>query len=386
MKTLSLLGSTGSIGCNVLDVVRRFPDRYQICGLAAGKNISKLCEQVLEFDPDCISVAEESDAAILKERLPVQYRDRILFGASGSEEVAALVPADMTISAIVGAAGLLPTLAAIEAGKDIGLANKETLVMAGKLVMDACKRKNVKLLPVDSEHSAIFQSLEAGRREDVKKIILTASGGPFRKKTYEELQEVTPAQALNHPNWDMGQKISIDSATLMNKGLEVIEAKWLFAMSVDTIDVVVHPQSIVHSLVEFQDGSVIAQLGMPDMRIPIAYALSYPQRLAMDLPALNLAQCSTLEFHEPDFERFPALSLAFQAIKQGGVLPAVLNAANEVAVAAFLDGAISFLDIAVTVATVMGEVATGSEDSIDEILQADARAREVASVIIGSKS
>ncbi len=384
MKTLSLLGSTGSIGCNVLDVVRRFPDRYQICGLAAGKNIFRLCEQVLEFDPDCISVAEESDVAILKEKLPVQYRDRILFGASGSEEVAALAPADMTISAIVGAAGLLPTLAAIEAGKDIGLANKETLVMAGKLVMDACKRKNVKLLPVDSEHSAIFQSLEAGRREDFKKIILTASGGPFRKKTYEELQGVTSAQALKHPNWDMGPKISIDSATLMNKGLEVIEAKWLFAMSVDTIDVVVHPQSIVHSLVEFQDGSVIAQLGMPDMRIPIAYALSYPQRLAMDLPALNLAQCSTLEFHEPDFERFPALSLAFQAIKQGGVLPAVLNAANEVAVAAFLDGAISFLDIAATVATVMGEVSSGSEDSIDEILQADARAREVAGIIIGS--
>ncbi len=386
MKTLSLLGSTGSIGCNVLDVVRRFPDRYQICGLAAGKNISKLYEQILEFDPDCISVADESDAEILKEKLPVQYRDWVLSGAAGSEEVAALAPADMTISAIVGAVGLLPTLAAIESGKDIGLANKETLVMAGKLVMDACKRKKVKLLPIDSEHSAIFQSLEAGRREDVRKIILTASGGPFRKKTYAELQEVTPAQALNHPNWNMGKKISIDSASLMNKGLEVIEAKWLFDMSVDTIDVVVHPQSIVHSLVEFQDGSVIAQLGMPDMRIPIAYALSYPQRLTLDLPGLNLAQCSTLEFHDPDFERFPALSLAFQAIEKGGVLPAVLNAANEVAVAAFLDGAISFLDIAATVATVMGEVTTGSEDSIDEILQADARARRVASIIIDGKS
>jgi len=386
MKTLSLLGSTGSIGCNVLDVVRRFPDRYQICGLAAGKNIAKLCDQVLEFDPDSISVAEESDVVLLKEKLPAKYKEHIFFGTSGSEEVAALASADMTISAIVGAAGLLPTLAAIEAGKDIGLANKETLVMAGKLVMDACKRKNVKLLPVDSEHSAIFQSLEAGRKQDVKKIILTASGGPFRKKTYEELQEVTPAQALNHPNWDMGQKISIDSATLMNKGLEVIEAKWLFDMSVETIDVVVHPQSIVHSLVEFQDGSVIAQLGIPDMRIPIAYALSYPERLAIDLPGLNLAQCSTLEFHEPDFERFPALSLAFQAIEHGGVQPAVLNAANEVAVAAFLDEAISFLDIAATVATVMGKVATGSENSIDDILQADARAREVASAIISSKS
>ncbi len=386
MKTLSLLGSTGSIGCNVLDVVRSFPDRYQICGLAAGKNISKLSEQVLEFDPECISVADESGAEKLKRELPLKYSDRILYGTSGSEEVAALAPADMTISAIVGAAGLLPTLAAIEAGKDIGLANKETLVMAGKIVMDACKRKNIKLLPVDSEHSAIFQSLEAGRRQDVAKIILTASGGPFRERSYEELQNVTPAQALNHPNWDMGQKISIDSATLMNKGLEVIEAKWLFDMSVDTIDVVVHPQSIVHSLVEFQDGSVIAQLGIPDMRIPIAYALSYPRRLAMDLPGLNLAQCSTLEFHEPNLERFPALSLAFQAIEYGGVLPAVLNAANEVAVAAFLSDAISFLDIAATVATVMEKVSSGSEDSLDDILQADTQAREVASAIISSKS
>lgn len=384
MKTLSLLGSTGSIGCNVLDVVRHFPDLYNVCGLAAGKNIAKLREQVLEFEPDCISVAQEEDAEILRKELPGSYRDKILFGTEGSQEVAAFTSADMTISAIVGAAGLLPTLAAIEAGKDIGLANKETLVMAGKLVMDLCSRKKVKLLPVDSEHSAIFQSLEAGRQDDVAKIILTASGGPFREKSYDELTTVTPAQALNHPNWDMGQKISIDSATLMNKGLEVIEAKWLFDMSVDTIDVVVHPQSIVHSLVEFQDGSVIAQLGIPDMRIPIAYALSYPRRLKMDLPGLNLAQCSNLEFHEPDYERFPALSLAFDAIEHGGVLPAVLNAANEVAVAAFLAEEISFLDIAATVATVMEKVREGSEDSIDDILHADFLAREEARSIIVS--
>ena len=384
MKTLSLLGSTGSIGCNVLDVVRHFPDLYNVCGLAAGKNIAKLREQVLEFEPDCISVAQEEDAEILRKELPGSYRDKILFGTEGSQEVAAFTSADMTISAIVGAAGLLPTLAAIEAGKDIGLANKETLVMAGKLVMDLCSRKKVKLLPVDSEHSAIFQSLEAGRQDDVAKIILTASGGPFREKSYDELTTVTPAQALNHPNWDMGQKISIDSATLMNKGLEVIEAKWLFGMSVDTIDVVVHPQSIVHSLVEFQDGSVIAQLGIPDMRIPIAYALSYPRRLKMDLPGLNLAQCSNLEFHEPDYERFPALSLAFDAIEHGGVLPAVLNAANEVAVAAFLAEEISFLDIAATVATVMEKVREGSEGSIDDILHADFLAREEARSIIVS--
>lgn len=384
MKTLSLLGSTGSIGCNVLDVVRNFPDRYQVCALAAGRNISKLCEQVLEFKPACISVAEEEDVELLRKELPGSFSDKILFGTEGSQEVAAFHSADMTISAIVGAAGLLPTLAAIEAGKDIGLANKETLVMAGKLVMDLCSRKKVNLLPVDSEHSAIFQSLEAGRRDDVAKIILTASGGPFRQKSHEELTAVTPAQALDHPNWDMGQKISIDSSTLMNKGLEVIEAKWLFDMSVDTIDVVVHPQSIVHSLVEFQDGSVIAQLGIPDMRIPIAYALSYPRRLKMDLPGLNLAQCSNLEFHEPDYERFPALSLAFQAIEYGGVLPAVLNAANEVAVAAFLAEEISFLDIAETVAKVMEKVREGSEDSIEDILHADFLAREEARSIIAA--
>ncbi len=384
MKTLSLLGSTGSIGCNVLDVVRNFPDRYQVCALAAGRNINKLCEQVLEFKPGCISVAEEEDAELLRKELPGSFSDKILFGTEGSQEVAAFHSADMTISAIVGAAGLLPTLAAIEAGKDIGLANKETLVMAGKLVMGLCSRKKVKLLPVDSEHSAIFQSLEAGRQEDVAKIILTASGGPFRQKSYDELTAVTPAQALDHPNWDMGPKISIDSATLMNKGLEVIEAKWLFDMFVDTIDVVVHPQSIVHSLVEFQDGSVIAQLGIPDMRIPIAYALSYPRRLKMDLPGLNLAQCSNLEFHNPDYERFPALSLAFQAIEYGGVLPAVLNAANEVAVAAFLAEEISFLDIAATVAKVMEKVREGSEDSIEDILHADFLAREEARSIIAA--
>ncbi|MEN8200823.1 MAG: 1-deoxy-D-xylulose-5-phosphate reductoisomerase, partial [Thermodesulfobacteriota bacterium] len=301
-------------------------------------------------------------------------------------KVAALASAEMAISAIVGAAGLLPTLAAIEAGKDIGLANKETLVMAGKLVMDRCREKGVKLLPVDSEHSAIFQALEAGDRQDVAKIILTASGGPFRQKSQEELESVSPKQALNHPNWDMGRKISIDSATLMNKGLEVIEAKWLFDVTVDAIEVVVHPQSIVHSLVEFQDGSVLAQLGIPDMRIPIAYALSYPRRLPLSLPALSLAQCSNLEFHDPDYERFPALGLAFQAINHGGVLPAVLNAANEVAVAAFLDERISFLDIAATVAKVMEKVQEGSEDSIDDILEADRRAREEALALITAAS
>jgi 1-deoxy-D-xylulose-5-phosphate reductoisomerase len=386
MKTLSLLGSTGSIGCNVLDVVRSFPDLYTIVGLAAGKNIKKLQEQVVEFKPELISVADEEDAGRLRQELPVQYRDRVVHGSSGAQEVGALSSATMTISAIVGAAGLLPTLAAIEAGKEIGLANKETLVMAGKLVMDSCQRKGINLLPVDSEHSAIFQALEAGHHEDLNKIILTASGGPFRKKSQQELQSVTPAQALAHPNWNMGRKISIDSATLMNKGLEVIEAKWLFDVPVDSIEVVVHPQSIVHSLVEFQDGSVMAQLGIPDMRIPIAYALSYPRRLPLRLESLNLYQCASLEFSEPDYERFPALSLAFAAIKAGGVLPAVLNAANEVAVDAFLDGRISFLDIALTVEKVMTKVHQGSEKNIDDILSADRLAREEASAVINTES
>lgn len=385
MKTLSLLGSTGSIGCNVLDVVRRFPGLYRVVALAAGRNIGKLIEQVLEFDPELVSCGDRVVAEQLVHALPPQYKKRIRYGSEGSQEVAAIDSADMTVSAIVGAAGLLPTLAAIDAGKDIGLANKETLVMAGKLVMDRCREKGVKLLPVDSEHSAIFQALDAGHRDDVAKIILTASGGPFREKSLLELQSVSPDQALAHPNWDMGRKISIDSASLMNKGLEVIEAKWLFGVSVDEIHVVIHPQSIVHSLVEFQDGSVIAQLGIPDMRIPIAYALSYPRRLPMSLPGLNLAQCSNLEFHDPDYERFPALSLAFTAIRKGGVLPAVLNAANEIAVAAFLDEKISFLDIAATVAKVMEQVKDGSEDDLDDILAADRQARDVANALIASK-
>ncbi|MBC8207662.1 MAG: 1-deoxy-D-xylulose-5-phosphate reductoisomerase [Desulfobulbaceae bacterium] len=382
MKQLSLLGSTGSIGRNVLDVVRRFPDQFSVAALAAGRNVELLAEQVVEFKPDLISVMDESSVEDLQARLPREYRQRIVWGSQGNQEVAAMGGADMTISAIVGAAGLLPTLAAIEAGKDIGLANKETLVMAGKLVMDAVNRKQVRLLPIDSEHSAIFQALEAGRRQDVAKIILTASGGPFRTKNLEALATATPAQALNHPNWEMGQKISIDSATLMNKGLEVIEARWLFDVPVDTIEVVVHPQSVVHSLVEFQDGSVVAQLGIPDMRIPIAYALTYPKRLPLALQSLQLSQCGNLEFHAPDYDRFPALGLAFGAIRDGGILPAVLNAANEVAVAAFLAGDISFPAIAETVAAVLQQVRKGSEQILDDILSADAKARQVARELI----
>lgn len=384
MKGISLLGSTGSIGVNVLEVVRQYPDRYRIVAMAAGTNVDLLAEQVLEFKPELVSVIDEDRALALGKLLPSKFKDRIVYGVTGNELVAAVEGCDITMSAIVGAAGLLPTLAAIRAGKDIGLANKETLVMAGKFVMDSVREHGVKLFPVDSEHSAIFQALEAGRKDDVAKIILTASGGPFRGRSLEQLREVTPEQALNHPNWNMGRKISIDSATLMNKGLEVIEARWLFDVAIDAIDVVVHPQSIVHSLVEYRDGSVIAQLGIPDMRIPIAYALSYPERMELGLKPLNLWQCSDLEFNEPDYKCFPALQLAFDAIRNGGTMPAVLNSANEIAVDAFLAGKIQFLQIAETVAKTMDIVKSGSEDSLDDILQADRDARVEAARLIGA--
>jgi len=383
MRRISLLGSTGSIGVNVLDIVRRFPDRFKIVGLAAGCNVESIAAQVVEFAPECISVYDERHAKLLQDRLPSVWHNRICWGDDGNQKIAAHETADMTVSAIVGAAGLQPTLAAIRAGKDVGLANKETLVMAGRIVMDAVAAQGVRMLPVDSEHSAIFQALQAGRREDVKKIILTASGGPFRGKKPEELQRVTREDALNHPKWKMGPKISIDSATLMNKGLEVIEAKWLFGTPVEGIEVLVHPQSIVHSLVEFQDGSVIAQLGIPDMRIPITYALSYPERLALPLPSLNLAECATLDFYQPDHRSFPALELAFGALRSGGVQPAVLNAANEIAVEAFLQGRIDFTSIVDIVSATMGRIQGGNEENLDDILEADAEARRRASLLSG---
>ena len=386
MRCISLLGATGSIGVNVLDVVRQFPERYKIVAMAAGTNVQRLAAQVQEFVPELISVCDEKRAIALRALLPSMFHDRIVHGPEGNILVASFPVADLTLSAIVGAAGLLPTLAAIEAGKDIGLANKETLVMAGKIVMTAVQKKGVRLLPVDSEHSAIFQALEAGRRKDLRKIILTASGGPFRGMSRQELLHVTRDQALNHPNWNMGRKISIDSATLMNKGLEVIEAKWLFEVETEEIEVVVHPQSIVHSLVEYKDGSVLAQLGIPDMRIPISYALSYPARLPLELESLNLSQCGFLEFLEPDYTSFPALKLAFSALASGGVLPAVLNSANEVAVAAFLDLKITFPQIAETVARTMDIVHQGSEDILEDILEADSAARREAHRLIENLS
>jgi 1-deoxy-D-xylulose-5-phosphate reductoisomerase len=378
MRTISLLGSTGSIGKNVLAVVRQFPGRFRVAALAAGGNITELRRQALEFQPDCISIADEGSARNLADSLPREYQDRICWGPEGILRAATVPEADMLVSAVVGSVGLLPTLAAIAAGKDIGLANKETLVMAGKLVMTAVRANGVRLLPIDSEHSAIFQALEAGRREDVSRIILTASGGPFRDRGTDELRDVTPTQALAHPNWDMGRKISIDSATLMNKGLEVIEARWLFDVGLEQISVVVHPQSIVHSLVEFVDGSVVAQLGIPDMRIPIAYALSYPERLGLGLSRLSLSQCGSLSFAKPDYDRFPALRLAFEALTQGGTRPAVLNAANEIAVEAFLAGRLAFLDIAPVVAETLARCGDGDEMDLQAVLAADREARTIA--------
>ena len=378
MKFLALLGSTGSIGVNVLAVVRQFPERYKVVAMSAGTNVQRLAEQIREFRPELVSVCDERRAKELAGLLSEDHRATIVFGQEGNNLVAAFPTAQTTVSAMVGAAGLLPTLAAIAAGKDIGLANKETLVMAGRIVMTAARDNGVRLLPIDSEHSAIFQALEAGQKKDLKKIILTASGGPFLGMNREQLQAVTWQQALKHPNWSMGRKISIDSATLMNKGLEVIEAKWLFDVEVEAIDVVVHPQSIVHSLVEYQDGSVIAQLGIPDMRIPIAYALSYPERLPLPLQSLNLCECANLQFMKPAYASFPALQLAFAAIQKGGVCPAVLNAANEVAVEAFLSAQIRFPQIAETVARTMDIVNKGSDTSLADILQADGEARRVA--------
>jgi 1-deoxy-D-xylulose-5-phosphate reductoisomerase len=336
IKNLSVLGSTGSIGVNALKVAAANPQRFRVRALSAGKNIALLRDQIEIFKPKAVAVLSASLARELKQMLTGSDLPEIVFGADGFKHLATMAEVDTVISAITGAAGLMPTYEGIKAGKEIALANKETMVMAGPLVLKEAERRGVSILPVDSEHSAIFQSLQGHEREDVKRIILTASGGPFRNMTLKEMAEVTAAQALKHPNWEMGPKITIDSATMMNKGLEVIEAKWLFNLEMEQIDVLIHPQSIVHSMVEYRDGSIINQMGVPDMMIPIAYALSYPRHIKTGLPPLELEKVGSLSFEKPDLGRFKCLALALKAASAGGSMPAVLNGANEIAVDAFL--------------------------------------------------
>jgi len=332
-KRIAVLGSTGSIGCQTLDVVQNFPDRFEIIGLAAGTNLDKLAGQAAKHKPRIVSIGRPED--IPKFRSMVDSGVKVVAGTKGMIEVAADERVDMVVTSITGTLGLIPTVEAIKSGKDIALANKETLVAAGELVMSLVRAKGVRLLPVDSEHSAVFQSLAGAGPKDIRRIILTASGGPFLYKTKEELHDVGVHDALKHPNWSMGQKITIDSATLMNKGLEVIEARWLFDTDFDRIDVVVHPQSIIHSMVEFPDGSVIAQLGVPDMKIPIQYALTFPERWANDFPKLDFLSLGELTFLPPRMNEFPCLAMAYQAGRQGGTMPAVMNAANDKAVSLF---------------------------------------------------
>ncbi len=379
-KKLAILGSTGSIGRNTLDIVARFPERFEVVALAAGENVDLLAEQARKFRPKLISCKHPLLADKIREAIPPETK--LLTGKEGALAVATHPEVELVVSAMVGAVGLIPTYEAIRAGKDIALANKETMVMAGELVMRKAEACGVKILPIDSEHSAIFQALQGNRKEDLARIILTASGGPFRTWSKERLAQVTKEEALKHPNWQMGAKITIDSATLMNKGLEVIEAHYLFQVPLEKIEVKIHPQSIVHSLVEYVDGSVIAQLGLPDMRVPIAYALSYPERLPLDLPRLDLVAASPLTFEEPDLEKFPALGLAYQAIKIGGTAPAVLNAANEVAVDAFLKGRLRFDLIPRLVAEVLEVYPFCPVKEIGDVLEADTLARLKAEAVL----
>ena len=375
MKRLSVLGSTGSIGMQALEVVRAHPEAFEVVAMAAGRRLDLFAQQVREFRPHLVSVASRDGAQELQERLrglPV----KICFGEEGLSEVAAYSDAELTLLAVVGATGLKPALAAIRAGKNVALATKEALVMAGALLTTEAAARGVKLLPVDSEHSAIFQCLEGGGSGALKRIILTASGGALRQVPRDRLAFVTPEEALNHPVWSMGKKITIDSATLMNKGLEVIEARWLFDIDAKQVDVILHPQSIVHSLIEYVDGSVLAQLAPPDMRLPILYALSYPARLKNAFPTLDLVQVASLTFEPVDRERFPCLGYAYEAVAMGGTAPAVLNAANEVAVELFLGRQIGFGEIPEVIEASLRGHRPGDGDSLDEILAADREVRE----------
>lgn len=379
-KRLAILGSTGSIGEQTLDVVARHPDRFEVVSIAAGRRVERLIEQARQFTPRVVSVADEGDVAAIREALGPDAE--IVAGTDGLDRVAT-EPADLVVAGLVGAIGLQPVLAAIRAGTAIGLANKEVMVMAGAMVRREAAAREVPIIPIDSEHSAIFQCLAGSRPAEVERLILTCSGGPFRTWPSEKIESATVEEALAHPNWSMGDKISIDSATLMNKGLEVIEARWLFDVPADRVDVVVHPQSIVHSLVEYCDRSVLAQLGLPDMRVPIAVALAHPERVELDVPRLDLVELARLDFEAPDRERFPCLDLAYRAVAGSEAAPAVLNAANEVAVEAFLGRRIAFPDIASLNGAVLEahltEHAGQRVEALEEVVAADAWARGAAS-------
>ncbi len=381
-RRLIVLGATGSIGQSAAKVAADLPDRVELVGLAAHRNAASLAAQANRFRPDALCLVDESKADELRAALAPGYRPRLLFGEDGLVELAVSGRADMVLVAIVGTGGLRPALAAIEAGRDLAVASKEILVMAGETVMCAAAAKGVRILPVDSEHNAIFQCLEGRDPATVRRLILTASGGPFRQADNEVIAAATPAQALKHPTWDMGRKISIDSATLFNKGLEMIEARWLFDVPMSRVDVVVHPQSIVHSMVEFVDSSVLAQLSHSDMCFPIQYAVTWPERVPNTLPPLDFAKLRTLEFEPPRRADFPALDLAREAGETGGTLPAVLNAANEVAVAAFLDGRLRFPGIWEVVGNVMGAHRRVAKPDLAAILAADADARREAALLI----
>ncbi len=378
MKKIVILGSTGSIGRQTLDVIRSLPGKFKVVGLGAGHNWSLLAGQIREFSPLAAAVAGEKELASLKDELASVKIPELYLGREGLETLACLPEADLVVVAVTGAAGIYPTIAAIRAGKDIALANKETLVAAGQMVMELSARLKTGILPVDSEHSAVWQCLYGRGIDQVEKIILTASGGPFRQLSLKELERVTADSALRHPNWNMGNKVTIDSATLMNKGLEVIEAKWLFGVNYSQIEVVVHPQSIIHSAVEFLDGSVIAQMGLPDMRLPIQYAMTHPGRVPGAVPRLKFTDLQGLTFEPPDLVRFPSLRLAYEAGRAGGTMPAVLNAANEVAVASFLAGSLSFRNIPSVVESVMEKHELVSRPELAEIIAADNWARELA--------
>jgi len=386
MKTLSILGSTGSIGRSCLKVIEEFPDAFRIAGMAAGSNIGLLAEQIERFQPQVVSVADPATKEALHnhlQQLRARHRPKLLIGLEGMTAVATHPETDLVVSAIVGVHGLLPTFAAIECRKTVALANKEIMVVAGELVTAAAKRNQVEILPVDSEHNAIHQCLRAGKREEVRQVILTASGGPFRSYSASMLETVTPAMALNHPTWRMGHRITVDSATMMNKGFEVLEAKWLFDLPIDKISVLIHPQSTIHSMVEYRDGSVIAQMGVTDMRHPIQYALTHPERVASPRPSLDFRSVQKLEFMQPDLDQFPCLELAYQAARKQGAQPCTLNAADEVAVQQFLAGGIPFVTIPRIVRRMLDTCASETNFStVSELLQYDRSVRVETELLI----